>query len=121
VSDWEQGETYRRFENRLAELTTAQYALLLFVTGASDLSVQAISNVRILCETHLRGRYQLDVVDIYRDPQLMVEYGVVAAPALVRQAPLPRRMLVGDLSDTARVLAVLDIRVPTRVSPPEEV
>jgi circadian clock protein KaiB len=116
VSDGEFDATLARFEQRLVHLATANYVLLLFVTGASDLSVQAIRNVQALCETHLLGRYQLEVVDIYRDPHLMASYGVVAAPTLVRQAPKPQRMLVGDLSDTARVMAALDIR-PVQQTP----
>jgi circadian clock protein KaiB len=117
VSTGEHDETLRRFESRLTELAVAQYILLLFVTGASDLSAQAVGNVRSLCETYLPGRYHLDVVDIHRNAALMAEYGVIAAPTLVRQAPAPRRMLVGDLSDTARVLAVLDIRTSVGSGP----
>jgi circadian clock protein KaiB len=115
MSGTEHDSTLRRFEDRLTQLATSHYALLLFVTGASDLSVQAIRNVRNLCETYLQGRYELEVIDIYRDPTLMSTYGVVAAPTLVRQQPKPVRMLVGDLSDTTRVLAGLDIRQTARV------
>jgi circadian clock protein KaiB len=117
MSAGEHDQTLRRFEDRLTQLATARYVLLLFVTGASDLSVQAIHNVRSLCETHLEGRYDLSVIDIYRDSTLMAAYGVVAAPTLVRHEPKPQRRLVGDLSDTARVLAALDIRLPLSVPP----
>ncbi len=109
-------DTLRRFERRLTEQQTAPYTLTLFVTGASDLSMRAISNVRALCEAYLSGRYHLEVVDVHRDPALMSSYDVVAAPALIKEAPLPKRMLVGDLSDTTRVLAALDIRVPGTAS-----
>jgi circadian clock protein KaiB len=88
------------------------YLLTLFVAGASEMSARAIGNVRSICEQHLAGRYQLGVVDIHRDATLMRQYDVVAAPTLVRVSPLPKRMLVGDLSDTARVLATLDIVTP---------
>jgi circadian clock protein KaiB len=104
-------DNVRRFEARLEVLGTAEYVLTLFVTGASEMSVRAIRNVRAICETHLAGRYALDVVDIHRDVTLMALHDVVAAPALVRLSPLPKRMLVGDLSDTARVLSALDIVV----------
>jgi circadian clock protein KaiB len=83
--------------------------LTLFVTGASEMSVRAIGNVRAMCEEHLRGRYQLTVVDVHRDVALLSSYDVVAAPTLIKESPLPKRMLVGDLSDTARVVAALDI------------
>ena len=108
--------TLARFESRLSEAVSAHYVLTLFVTGASDLSGRAIRNVRSLCEEHLSGRYHLEVVDVHRDPALMSSYDLVAAPALIKEAPLPKRMLVGDLSDTARVLAALDLLVPPRLS-----
>ena len=98
-----------RFEARLQESAASRYVLTLFVTGASDLSGRAIVNIRALCEAHLPGRYTLQVVDVHKDVQLMSAYDLVAAPALIKEAPLPKRMLVGDLSDTARVLAALDI------------
>ncbi|MGH8866728.1 MAG: circadian clock KaiB family protein [Actinomycetes bacterium] len=101
--------TLREFERRLAEQDAAPYVLTLFVAGASNLSVRAITNVRSLCDQYLTGRYQLEVVDIHHDASTMSAHGVMAAPTLIREAPLPKRMLVGDLSDTARVLAALDI------------
>jgi circadian clock protein KaiB len=103
-------ETTRRFEEQLAADQQAAYVLTLFVTGASERSGRAIANVHALCEEHLAGRYTLDVVDVLRDPSLMSVYDVVAAPTLIKERPLPKRMLVGDLSDTARVLLALDVR-----------
>lgn len=105
-------ETVRRFEARLAASQKEEYVLTLFVTGASEMSGRAIANVRNLCEAHLRGRYTLEVVDVHRDPSLMSVHDVVAAPTLIKERPLPKRMLVGDLSETTRVLAALDIEVP---------
>jgi circadian clock protein KaiB len=105
-----------RFESRLADRDST-YTLTLFVTGASDLSGRAIANVRALCEEHLAGRYTLEVVDVLRDPSMMSVYDVVAAPTLIKERPLPKRMLVGDLSDTARVLKALDVR-PGPAPPP---
>ena len=99
-----------RFEARLEEQESASYALTLFVTGASEMSGRAIANVRALCDEHLAGRYSLVVVDVHRDPSLMSAHDVVAAPTLIKEQPLPKRMLVGDLSDTVRVLAALDVR-----------
>lgn len=98
-----------RLEARLQESASEHYVLTLFVTGASDLSARAIINIKALCEEHLVGRYTLQVVDVHKDVQLMSSYDLVAAPALVKEAPLPKRMLVGDLSDTRRVLAALDV------------
>ena len=107
----EHDSTLRRFEESLADLGPGEYVLTLFVTGASDMSVRAIGNVRALCEMHLKGRYQLEVVDIHRDAVSMLSHNVLAAPTLIKESPLPKRRLVGDLSDTSRVLAALDIRV----------
>jgi circadian clock protein KaiB len=109
MSASEYESSLQRFEDRVVERATAPYVLTLFVTGASDMSMRAIGNVRAICENHLAGRYHLEVVDVHRDAALMSSYDVVAAPTLIKEAPLPKRMLVGDLSDTVRVLAALDI------------
>lgn len=105
-----QDDILARFAAQLTEAADAHYSLVLFVTGASDLSMRAIRNVRTLCETHLAGRYELQVVDVNRDASLMSAYDIVAAPTLIRVLPLPSRTLVGDLSNTARVLSALDIQ-----------
>ena len=105
-------EALHRFEARLLEQAGAPYVLRLFVTGASEMSGRAINNVRALCEEHLQDRYTLQVVDVHHDASLMSDYDVVAAPTLIKELPLPKRMLVGDLSDTSRVLAVLGIAAP---------
>lgn len=102
-------ETLRRYEHRLAELDSAHYLFTLFVAGASDPSRRAIANIRELFEFHLAGRYDLEVVDIYRDSAATAASNVIAAPTLIRESPLPKRRLVGDLSDTARVLSVLGV------------
>lgn len=98
------------FQARLEEQECAPYVLTLFVTGASEMSGRAIANVRALCDEHLAGRHSLEVIDVHRDASMMSVHDVVAAPTLIKEQPLPKRMLVGDLSDTARVLAALDIR-----------
>jgi circadian clock protein KaiB len=101
--------TLQAFESALADLGSARYDLTLFVTGASALSARAISDVRSLCETHLRNRYDLQVVDVRESPALVISRGVLASPTLIKDFPLPRRVLVGSLSDTRRVLLALDI------------
>ena len=87
----------------------SRYLLRLYVTGTTARSVRAIANARRLCEEHLAGRYDLDVVDIYQHPDAAREHQIVAAPPLVRLLPAPLRRLIGDLSDGERVLAGLDI------------
>jgi circadian clock protein KaiB len=91
------------------------YHLTLFVNGASELSARAIADARRLCD--LSGRCQLTVIDIHDDPAAAVSRRVHAVPALVRTGPLPVRRLVGDLSQTGRVLAALRL---LRAGEPEE-
>ncbi|SMH37996.1 circadian clock KaiB family protein [Azospirillum agricola] len=86
------------------------YTLRLYVTGSTPRSTRAIENLRRLCATHLEGRYDLEVIDIYRTPTAAVEQQIIAAPTLVKLLPLPPRRVVGDLSDGDKVLAGLGIR-----------
>ncbi|MBI3946437.1 MAG: hypothetical protein HY321_11000 [Armatimonadetes bacterium] len=104
------------FEAALAEREARQYVLRLYVTGTTPRSRQAIENLRRLCEEHLQGRYQLEVVDIYQQPDLAGQAHILAAPTLIKQLPLPLRRFVGDLSDKERILAGLEIKP----APPEE-
>lgn len=101
--------TLRRFEARLANASPAEFVLVLYVAGASDLSVRAIGQVRALCEGHLAGHFKLAVVDVHRDPQLTELHNVLATPTLIKELPLPRQRLVGDMSNTPVVLASLGI------------
>lgn len=101
------------FEQALAALQTEAYGLTLFVSGASASSAQAIANVRDICDAHLGGRYQLNIVDLHQEPALAAEHHVLATPTLIKDHPLPLRMLVGDMSDHPRVLVALDVRAPT--------
>ena len=106
--------TLHEFEAALAELGSSRYDLMLFVTGASALSARAISDVRSLCETYLPNRYHLQIVDVRENLPLVISRGVLASPTLIKDLPLPKRVLVGNLSDTKRVLLALDID-PSRV------
>lgn len=95
-----------------AEGRSATFVLRLYVTGTTAKSVRAVENIRSLCEEHLAGKYDLEVVDLYQQPELAAREQLVAAPTLIRKLPLPLRRLVGDLSDRERVLAGLNV-VPT--------
>jgi circadian clock protein KaiB len=86
-----------------------RYELTLFVNGASDLSSRAVTEATRLCDAHLNGRYQLSVVDLHDDPTAASSSRVLAAPTLVKNRPLPVRKLVGDLSDTRKVLLALEL------------
>ncbi len=100
-----------RLEAAIADLKEAQYELTLFVSGASSSSARAIGNARAICEAHLDGRYELTVVDVNQNPELARGSRVLATPTLMKGRPAPERMLVGDLSDSERVLLALDVRV----------
>jgi circadian clock protein KaiB len=88
---------------------TERYVLTLYVTGATAGSLRAIANLKAICEQHLKGRYQLEVVDVYRRPERLRKDQVVAVPTLIRKLPTPLRLLVGDLSRTEQVLQGLGL------------
>ena len=91
------------------------HVLRLYVTGTTGKSVRAIQDVRRICEAHLQGLYELEVVDIYKNLPLARGDQIIATPTLVRRLPAPLRRLIGDMSDDQRVLAGLGIR-PRRAS-----
>jgi circadian clock protein KaiB len=105
----EHDRTLASFEQALAALETDDYELTLFVSGASESSAQAIANIRTLCDEHLPGRHQLHIVDLHQEPGLADGHHVLATPTLVKDHPLPLRMVVGDMSDHGRVLVALDV------------
>lgn len=89
-----------------------RYELTLFVSGASELAARAVANARLLCETLMVGRYSLAVIDVHDDPGALVASRVLATPTLVKSLPLPVRRVVGDLSQTERVVRILDLPGP---------
>ncbi|HUW00217.1 MAG TPA: circadian clock KaiB family protein [Gallionella sp.] len=86
------------------------YILKLYVAGQSPKSVSAITNIKKICEENLQGRYELDVIDLYQQPQLAQGEQIIAIPTLIRKLPPPLRRIIGDMSNTERVLVGLDIR-----------
>jgi circadian clock protein KaiB len=107
----------RSRQRRLGSTATAgeteRYALRLYVTGATARSLRAISNLKAICEQYLKGRYDLEVVDIYRRPAQLCEDQIVAVPTLIKRLPVPLRLLVGDLSKTDHVLQGLGLVTPS--------
>jgi len=103
-------KTVRALEEKLAKRGQEKYVLRLYVTGQTPNSVRAIANIKAICEEHLKGRYDLQVIDIYQRPGLAKDEQILAAPTLIKKLPLPLRRLVGDLSKTERVLLGLDLR-----------
>src|ERR1700676_3840544 len=89
---------------------TALYVLRLYIAGSTPRSARAISNIRKICEEHLEGRYDLEVVDISQHPTLAEGEQIIAAPTLIKKLPLPLRRFIGDMSHTERILVGLDLR-----------
>ena len=86
------------------------YVLRLYVTGQTPRSILAIDNMRKICAEHLSERYTLEVIDIYQHPEACQEQQIVAAPTLIKVLPHPLRRIIGDLSNTEKVLVGLDLR-----------
>jgi len=85
------------------------YVLRLYVAGQTPKSMTAFDNLKKICEEYLEGRYQIQVVDLLKNPQLASGDQILAIPTLVRKLPLPIRKIIGDLSNTERVLIGLDL------------
>jgi len=110
-------DTLAAFEAAAADHDSARYLLRLYVTGTTRNSERAIVNIRKICEDHLQGRYDLEIVDITQHPMLAEGEQIIAAPTLIKKLPLPLRRFIGDMSQTERILLGLDLRKTTeRVS-----
>ncbi|NEV64790.1 circadian clock KaiB family protein [Thiorhodococcus minor] len=88
----------------------AHFVLILYVASLTPRSVTAIQSVKSICETHLQGQCELEIIDIYEHPSLAKGEQIVAAPTLIKKLPLPLRRLIGDMADQQRVLVGLDLR-----------
>jgi circadian clock protein KaiB len=87
-----------------------KYVLRLFIAGMTPRSRRAIENIKRICEQELENRYELEIIDIYQQPELAATDQIIAAPTLIKKLPLPLRKVIGDLSDTERVVVGLDLR-----------
>jgi len=97
--------------SRIARRPKAKtWQLRLYVTGQTLRSQTALANLKTICETHLKGEYSLKVIDLLKHPQLAQGVQILAVPTVVRKLPKPVRILIGTLTDTARVLVGLDLR-----------
>ncbi len=97
------------YERLLQEESSARYVLRLYIAGNSPRSQVAVDNVRKICDEHLKGRFDLEVIDIYQDNTMIPDDLVIAAPTLIRQLPLPLRRIIGDMTNKDRVLVGLDL------------
>ena len=95
------------------EAESNHYVLRLYVAGQTPKSLSAITNIKKICEENLQGRYELEVIDLYQQPQLAQGDQIIALPTLIRKLPPPLRRIIGDLSNTERVLVGLDLRKKT--------
>ena len=87
-----------------------RYVLRLYVAGHTPKSIDAIRNTKKICEENLKGRYELDVIDLYQQPQLAQGDQIIAVPTLIKKLPVPLRRIIGDMSNTECVLVGLDLR-----------
>jgi circadian clock protein KaiB len=99
-----------QFEQWFEKSKRQRYELRLFIAGMTVRSADTVARIKQLCEEHLPGRYDLEVVDIHQQPELAQEYQIFAVPTLVKKSPAPIRRLIGDFSDVKKVLRGLDIR-----------
>ncbi len=98
------------FEQTLANPGRSQYELRLYVAGMTPRSARAIANIKEICEEHLKGRYDLQVIDLYQQPVLAEGHQIIAVPTLIKKLPLPLRRIISDLADRERVLIGLDLK-----------
>ena len=97
------------FEKTLQANATEKYVLRLYVTGMTPKSINAIENIRKICEENLKGRYELEVIDIYQQPEYAKKEEILAAPTLIKKLPLPLRKFIGDMSNEEKILVGLDL------------
>ena len=87
-----------------------KYILRLYVAGSTKHSISAIANIQKICEEQLMGQFVLEVIDLYQQPQLAAGHQIIAVPTLIKEIPPPLRRVIGDLSDTEKVLVGLDLK-----------
>ena len=87
-----------------------KYVLRLYVAGSTARSMAAISNIKKICDEQLEGRFSLEVIDLYQQPELAAGHQIIAIPTLIKELPPPLRRIIGDLSDTEKVIVGLDLK-----------
>lgn len=104
----EKSKTDRR-KGRRAKARSDKWVLRLYVAGQTPRAVTAFDNLKLICEDQLKGKYRIEVIDLLENPKLARDNQILAVPTLVRKLPLPVRNIIGDLSNTERVLVGLDL------------
>lgn len=108
--DGETEDVTQRYEDYIANVQKQTYVLRLYVTGFTPASTRAITNLKALCNEHLQGRFELEVIDIFQRPALAQGEQIVATPTLVKLLPVPMQRFIGDLSGVGGRLFGLDVR-----------
>jgi circadian clock protein KaiB len=103
-------DSAKEFEKEIKETEKEELILRLYVTGMTERSKRAIQNIKKICEDHLKGRYNLEVIDIYREPVLAKGDQIVATPTLIKKLPVPIRKFIGEMSETEKILLGLDLQ-----------
>jgi circadian clock protein KaiB len=101
---------YERAIAAAAAPDTQRYVLRLYISGLTPAATRALANLKKICEEHLPGRYEMEVIDVYQQPVLAKGEQILAAPTLIKALPLPLRRIIGDMSNRERVLLGLDLR-----------
>ncbi|HMA61233.1 MAG TPA: circadian clock protein KaiB [bacterium] len=102
-------KSQKEYEEMIENSKQEEYILKLYVSGMTPKSRKAVSNVKEICETHLKGSYTLKVIDLYQNPKLAKGEQIVAMPTLIKKLPPPLRKIIGDMSDKDKLLVGLDL------------
>lgn len=100
----------KKFEKAVAGIGSGTYVLRLYLSGATSQSIKAITNIKRICEEHLRARYDLEVINIHQHPALLEGEQILATPTLIKKLPLPLRKFIGDMANTEKILLGLDLQ-----------
>jgi circadian clock protein KaiB len=109
LKEKKENDSKEEFEKSLQKTGNEKYVLRLYVTGMTPKSIKAIENIKKICEESLQGRYELEVIDIYQQPEYAKKEEIIAAPTLIKKLPLPSRRVIGDMSNKERILVGLDL------------
>ena len=101
-------QSRKKYVAELEKTDKPRYILRLFVSGILQNSVNAIKNINRICEQHLKGNFKLEIIDIYQQPDMAISEQIIAIPVMIIKYPLPERRIIGDLSETDKVLEILN-------------
>lgn len=104
------GNPVKEFEKAIKKSGEKKFVLRLYVAGATPRSTTAITNIKAICEEHLKGKYDLEVIDIYQQPVLAKGEQIIATPTLIKKLPIPLRRFIGNMADRERILVGLDLK-----------